>query len=106
MKTPIDVDVILRKHRKPSSCTSTFCSNKKAAHLHFLCFPTCVIESIFTISNKETMSSTSAPKSSLASDTTPNKGTTDTKPKMFDKEGAIGHQFTGKAGSSLIHPSV
>ncbi|EGR48258.1 uncharacterized protein TRIREDRAFT_107853 [Trichoderma reesei QM6a] len=42
------------------------------------------------------MSSTSAPKSSLASDTTPNQGGNDTKPKMFDKEGAIGHQFTEK----------
>ncbi|OTA02611.1 hypothetical protein A9Z42_0030160 [Trichoderma parareesei] len=42
------------------------------------------------------MSSTSAPKSSLASDTTPNQSGNDTKPKMFDKEGAIGHQFTEK----------
>ncbi|KAL6876957.1 hypothetical protein J3F83DRAFT_712484 [Trichoderma novae-zelandiae] len=40
------------------------------------------------------MSSTSAPKSSLASDTTPKQGGNNTQPKMFDKEGAVGHQFT------------
>ncbi|PTB65873.1 hypothetical protein BBK36DRAFT_1169564 [Trichoderma citrinoviride] len=42
------------------------------------------------------MSSTSAPKSSLASDTTPTQGANETAPKVFDKEGAIGHQFTEK----------
>ncbi|KAL7939320.1 hypothetical protein V8C35DRAFT_275162 [Trichoderma chlorosporum] len=40
------------------------------------------------------MSSTSAPKSSLASDSAPAMGANETKPKVFDKEGAIGQHFT------------
>ncbi|KAL7944978.1 hypothetical protein V8C42DRAFT_324228 [Trichoderma barbatum] len=40
------------------------------------------------------MSSTSAPKSSLASDTAPSTGVNDTKPKVFDKEGTVGQHFT------------
>ncbi|KAL7786107.1 hypothetical protein V8C43DRAFT_324911 [Trichoderma afarasin] len=40
------------------------------------------------------MSSQSQQKPSLVSDTAPKMGANETKPKMFDKEGAIGQHFT------------
>ncbi|KAM0251927.1 hypothetical protein ACHAQJ_007942 [Trichoderma viride] len=40
------------------------------------------------------MASAPAPVSNATSGTTPTTGASDSKPKMFDKDGAVGKQFT------------
>lgn len=59
--------------------------------LSFQLKPTCAASE----RNPRTMSSQPQQKPSLVSDTTPKTAANETKPKMFDKEGAIGQHFTG-----------
>lgn len=51
------------------------------------------------------MSSQSQQKPSLVSDTAPKMGANETKPKMFDKEGAIGQHFTGMLAHAITQNS-
>ncbi|KAK0755596.1 hypothetical protein N5P37_011838, partial [Trichoderma harzianum] len=52
------------------------------------------------------MSSAPAPISNATSGTSPTTGASDSKPKMFDKDGAVGKQFTTQGAIGGIGQNI